>query len=920
MRIMVMVNERINSCFGLLMLALCFLPGLVNAQVNAGNNSLNLLQMLQPTSGKDAPVVNPKRSQKKSDTLKNREVVDVEKSELELKRLQIQKDLIVLERELEELMSLDAEVTPQDSLNISIKKENLKLLYLKEQILLKEQLKQLGGLRDYGLSKVYGHHFFRDGGIKFFQKATDATPSNSYILGPSDKLHIEIWGYSNLSTDIEIGSDGYANLPYGQKVFLRGINLESARQIIRKKFSSMVDLKTSTLDISIVKFRTITVHIVGEVFKPGSYVIPAINTAFNALTVMGGPTDIGTVRNIYIKRDGRIVDSLDAYDYMLNPKKSREIYLQDNDYIIVEPIGKVVTVKGALKRSGSYELKKNEKLDELVTIAAGIFPTTYLKDVLVTRVRENKYYEQISLNYDSLLENNQTFDLLDGDLLEFKVIKDDAYQLLVISGAVNIPGIYKVSKGASISGLVKQANGLLKEAYLSEAYLIRTNEDFTKSFISFNLGEALKDGGTTIDVQPFDEIHVFSLKDYLLIGNVSIKGAVREPQKMAFAEDMSLRDLIFIAGGLKPESYLERAVLIRTNEQTKEKQTIIFNVDEVVNNANSNNNLLLQRNDEVEIFSKIEFRDDYTIDIMGEVHTPGSVPFSTNMTLKDLIFKSGGLKTSAINSKIEIVRSFRFGEDMIKLEPIPAEIIVIEIGAVLELKKEFEDFILYPFDQITVRKNPYYLETMSVTLTGAVVFPGEYTLLGEDERLTSVIKRAGGLRSYAFSEGLEFNRGNEEDGSLTSIITNLEKAMKKPKSIYNYILRDKDEIHIPIADYLVAISGNIMNEDKERLSIYYKKHRRAKYYITHYAGGFKERSMKRKTYIKYADGTAKRTRNFVLFKVYPKPKRGSEIFVIRNNKVKKKKGLGEGFGDATTKITALLTLLLTYTVIQNSFK
>lgn len=861
-----------------------------------------------------APVA-PKEEE--PDSIKKKKM-ELASSEADLRRLEIQKERIILEKELMELKSQGIN-TKQDTINLEIKTRNLQLLYLKEQLLLKEELKQMGGLRDYGTSPIFGHHFFREGGIKFFQKATDATPSGSYVLGNEDKLHLEVWGYSTLSQDIEIGSDGYANLPNGQKVYLRGVSLENAKKLIRQRMGSMVDLRTSNLDVSIVKFRTITVHIVGEVFKPGSYVIPAINTAFNALTVMGGPTNIGSVRNIYIKRGGKIVDSLDAYDYMLNPKKSREVYLQDNDYIIVEPIGKVVTIEGAIRREGSYELTSNENLNKLLQIAAGINPTTYLEDVLVTRVRENKYYEQIALNYDSVISSSSDFELLNGDVIEFKSITDDDFQTLNISGAVNIPGVYKVSKTSSIADLVMQANGLLTEAYKEEAYLIRTNSDYTKTYISFNLGKVLEGKDQGLKVQPFDEIYVFSLKNYLLIGNLTIKGAVRRPQSMVFAENMTLRDLIFVSGGVLPESYLERGVLIRTNIETQEKQTIVFNVNEVLSNPESAANLKLERNDEIEIFSKVKFRDKFYVSIDGEVHNPGQFDFSTEMTLKDLIFKSGGLMTSAINSKIEIVRSFRFGEDMVKLEPIPAEVIVMEIGAVLELDPVYENFIIYPFDQVSIRKNPHYLEQRKVMLTGAVMFPGEYTLISEDEKLSSVIARAGGLRSYASMIAVDFKR-LDEDGESTNLVVDLRKALNNPNSNYNYILRDKDEIHIPISTSLVSISGEIVNKNHDHLSIYYKKHRRARHYIMKYAGGFEEDACRRKTYVVYADGTAKKTRKILFINLYPKPKPGSEIIAVKKKKKKSGRKFGENVEDTTVKITAIMSLVLMYALIQQSFK
>ena len=841
----------------------------------------------------------------------------LESSEAELRRMEIQKERILLEAELDVLISKGIN-SIQDSLNLKIKKENLALMYMKEQLLLKEELMQMAGSREYDTAAVFGHHFFRNGGIKYYQRASDAKPSNQYILGVQDVLHIEVWGYSSISQDLEIGSDGYANLPFGQKVYLRGLTLEKAKSLIKRKMASLADLRSSSLDISVVKYRTITVHVIGEVYTPGSFVIPAINTAFNALTMMGGPTNIGSVRSIYIKREGEIIDSLDVYDYMLNPKKSKEVYLQDNDYIIVEPLGSVVTVSGALRREGAYEVKSNETLEDLINIAAGINATTYLEDVFVNRIIDNKYYKQISLNYDSLLKVNGKFKLLNGDEIEFKEIADDESQVLRIYGAVNIPGMYKVSNKSSIRDLVLKANGLRLEAYKKEAFLIRTNDDFTKSYLSFDLEAAMSGSAEAIEVKPYDEIYIFSLKNYILDGEVEIKGAVMDPQSMVFADNMSIRDLIFISGGLKPESYMERGVLIRTNEQTNEKQTIVFNVNEVVNTPASGANLVLQRLDVVEIFSKIEMRDSFIVKIDGEVHKPGEFDFSQNMTLKDLFFMAGGLKTSAINSKIEIVRSFKFGEDLINLVPIKAEIIVMEIGAVLELKEEFDNFIIYPYDQVSIRKNPDYLIQRKVTLSGAVLYPGEYTLLSEDERLASVINRAGGLRAYAFPKGLEFSRLNLE-GERTNVITDLNKALKNKNSSYNYIMFDQDSIHIPVASGLVGISGNIMSMDKELLSVYYKKHRRARHYVMNYAGGFDERTQKRKTYVKYADGTAKKAKNFLFFNVYPKPRPGSEIVVVKNPKPRKGVRLGSSVEDTTVKITAIMSLVLMYALIKQSF-
>jgi protein involved in polysaccharide export with SLBB domain len=924
---------------------------------------------------------------------------DVQLSEFEIRRMELQKKKLTLEAELAELMEVE-EITEQDSINIRIKKENLRLLYLREQHLLKEELNALGGGENkFGNSGIFGHHFFRGGGIKFYQRAKDAVPSNDYLLGPTDKLHIEAWGTSRKSFDIEIGDDGYANMPFGRRVYLNGLTLGKAKKLLRLRLTQMVS--NSSIDISVVRYRTITVNIIGEVFKPGSYVIPATNTAYNALTIMGGPTNIGSVRNIYIKRSGKIVDSLDVYNYMINSEKSREIYLQNNDYIIVEPLQRVVKVNGAVRRPGNYELKDHETLENLIEIAAGITETTYLKDILVYRVIDHERYEQISVNYDSIQNAKSLFILKGSDQVTFRSITKDAYQLVKISGAVNIPGNYKISNKGTIRDLLTQSNGFLREAhigdayiirtddnfikqyirinlenvddpnaevnkikllpydeihifskldylnlgtvsvtgsiktpysmtfaegmtlrdavlvaggfipetYLNEAYIIRTDKEFNKSFLRVNLNENIE-GNTDLDsvmMEPFDRLHIFSKKQFLDLGSVSISGAVREPQEMGFAENMSIQDMIIVAGGLIPETYMKRGVLIRTDETTNEKTTIVFDVDDVMNNESSAENIALEKNDEIEIFSKITMRDTFTISIQGEVHNPGDFPYAANMTLKDLILRSGGLMTSAINAKLEIVRVFENGSDPVNLVPIQPQVITFDIGTVLELKPEFEDFILYPYDMVSIRKNPFYMDAKQVTLSGSVFYPGTYTLVSENETLADVIERAGGVRPYAFMDGVEFTRIT--DIGPTKIVTNMRKALRRQKSRYNYILKDQDSIHLPVANELVKISGNIRNLDHDNLSIYFKKHRRAKYYIKHFAGGFAENSMKRNTYVKFADGRAKTTKNFLLFKIYPKPQPGSEIVVVKSEKVKKPFNIDESLNKLTMRLTAMLTVI-----------
>ena len=251
-------------------------------------------------------------------------------------------------------------------------------------------------------ASVYGHGFFRNNNTVVYDKVPNAKVSDNYIVGAGDQLAISVYGgVSSYNESFTISEDGYIDVYGIGKIFLKGLTFDNARRLLRQRYSSYINLANSKFDVSLVYSKSIKVNIVGEVFDPGSYNISSINTAFNALAAAGGPNDLGSVRNITVKRAGNVVTTLDIYKFLMDPSATDDTYLSTNDYIVVAPIGKVVEVLGEVKRPFKYELLPEESLEDLFKYAGGLKPTAYTRTIKVNRYSNNENVI-IDFNLDSL--------------------------------------------------------------------------------------------------------------------------------------------------------------------------------------------------------------------------------------------------------------------------------------------------------------------------------------------------------------------------------------------------------------------------------------------------------------------------------------------------------------------------------------
>jgi protein involved in polysaccharide export with SLBB domain len=776
-------------------------------------------------------------------------------------------------------------------------------------------------LSDLSPNEIYGHHLFRDNNLQFFEKATDVRAPEDYIIGINDELTVSVFGFSYFNEVLKVDSRGAINPTGIGPIRIKGMEFSKAKALIRTKFNQFFDLSNNQLTITLSYSRVISINFVGEVQRPGSYKIPALNTAFNALIAVGGPNDLGSVRNIQIKRNGKLVRTLDVYEYLNNPNSKLNFYLEDNDYIYVSPSEKIVKISGEVKRSMKYELKPGENLDQLLQYAGGLTPLAYTKLISITRLSEDGNQQQlINVSLDSLKENNINFKLFDGDQISIGTKLSEISQFVEIAGAVFRPGNYQLIEGERISDLIAKANGLRKEAKLDKAYLIRTNSDQTKEYLLVNLSKVVGDAPDPSEnriLEKGDVLRVFSTVDFIDKEFVIANGLFRTTGNFDLFEGMRISDLVFLAGGLKEGANLARAFLVRTKPNFT-KEFIPVNLSEVMaSEDDSSQNILLQNNDILTVGSLKDFVDEMSVSAIGLFRKPGSFAYVNGMTISDLLLLAGGLRMEADLLNIEVSRISFFSDDYVMGEDSRVTIKTMQVGQEAKLTDDELNFKLNPFDQVFVRMVPDFELPKNLTISGEVKYPGVYALTRKDEHLDELIKRAGGLNRFAFPEGATLYRPNL---SGEYVVMKLPKALNNHKSMYNYILKEGDVINIPRVIDLIAIRGDVEYLsviDQDQVNAPFVKGKRAKYYVNEFANGFTKTSKKKKTYVLEHSGKVNRTRNYLLFKVYPKVRKGSVIYVVSkpvNVKKEKKKSdpvdWNKAIADVTIKITGLLTLVI----------
>ena len=625
--------------------------------------------------------------------------------------------------------------------------------------------------------RVFGRNIFNNKALTFEPQMNMPTPQN-YVLGPGDLLVVDVYGASQDALKLTVSPDGDITIPGFGPIQVSGYTVANAQSKIQRKLGDYY--QNSSIKTSLGQTRTIMVNVMGEVRTPGTYTLSAFATVFHALYRAGGINSLGTLRNIKVFRQGRLITVVDVYEFILNGRLAGNVRLQDNDVIQVGAYDCIVEVEGHVKRPMAYEMREDESIATLMKYCGGFAGDAYKKSLRVERrngqMKSVHNVEEFELS---------SFKVEDGDEITVEGIYDRYENMVEVKGAVWRPGKYELGdKVTSIRTLIEQAQGLTEEAMTSRAVMRRMKPNRTQEVISVDL-EGIMNGS---------------------------------------AADMPL-----------------------------ENEDVLF------------------------IPTLAEHQNLRTLTITGEVIFPGVYEYADNMTLEDFILQAGGLTDRASATKIDVSRRLR--------DPNATE-------AGMEVAKTFsfsikdnyiidgeQNFVLEPYDIVQIRRSPVFRTPVQVTVSGEVTFQGNYTMETKNQRLSDVIKAAGGILPGAYIRGARLIRQMTEDEKARmqnviklarqtadendsialdklalqttySVGIHLDEALAKPGCSQDIELVNGDQLIIPQYNHTVRISGDVNSPN----TVAYEEGKDYKYYIEQ-AGSFGQRARKRHVYIVYQNGT-----------------------------------------------------------------
>lgn len=777
-------------------------------------------------------------------------------------------------------------------------------------------------------SKIYGHEILN----RFISASTKHVNVNeNYILGFGDKISISVWSnYSQFDNSFTINKEGYLKVEtrtIKKRIYLKGMTLHKAKEKIKMTLSNYLTFKTGEINISLESTRNINISVYGEVTNPGSYTTNATSTIFEGINFARGVSEIASVRYIKVIKSNGKNNIFDLYKYLENPQYKDDFFLSDNDIIHVPVAQKLITISGAVKRNFTFELLENEGIKELIYYAGG-----FQKDAIKNKVQLVRYVDKKRVFIDvDVLNNNgkiSDFKLLNGDRIFVDKITAEYNNYIKIKGSVYNPRKFELLPNMHLSDAIRKA-GLMPNAKTDFAIITRKNEDGTKNYLSFDIKKVQENIGIEeIDfaLENEDVITIWSKMRYSDKMYFSVIGAVREPDKYPYGTIQSIRvlDAINIAGGLARDA--SSIVIIHRQDPLKtfEKQYIKLDLDEILGNPYCNENVVLKPYDELEVLSDNSFNEKSFVIINGAVNNPNRFQYGKNMTLSDLITMAGGFKLMASTNNIEISRVIIKNNE-------PTKVTVAKVDFDKNSINKHDDsssFKLKPYDIVMVRNVPEFEMQKMITLTGEVKYPGEYTLISNNERISSVIKRAGGLSDEAFAEGASIYRNKDDIGY---IVLRLQEAMNNNYSKFNYILKDGDVLDIPKQKDFVTIQGAIraskkykdeIASNKSGINVPFHKGKRSMYYINNYGGGVSKEASKKNILVEHPNGEISKTYNYGLFKIYPEVRKGSVIKVSykkkKSKKDKDKKDIdwNKIISDSVAQISTIMTLVILFKSIS----
>ena len=498
----------------------------------------------------------------------------------------------------------------------------------------------------------FGSNFFENNNINEVPQLFTATPGD-YRLGPGDELIINLYGASENSYSVQISRNGTVKFDRLAPIYLSGLSINSAKVRLRNRLSKLYaglvsddQLSKVDIDVSLQKARSIVINIAGQVTAPGTYTISGFSSVLNALFAAGGPNEVGSFRNIKLLRNGKVHKIIDLYDYFVSGIYPN-VYLQDQDVILVDAYKKQVDVSSGLKINALYELKENETLQDVLNFAGGFSSNSYKDKLFINRI--NSYSRSIvEISKEDFLKSN----LFDGDIINAKTISNIIENSVSISGAVYLPGTFDLTSVSTLRDLINSANGLNPNA-INRGFLYRSKKGIEDEIIDLNF---LDNQNLDILLEDQDRIVVLSRSSLIDFDTVVTTGLLNSPGTFNLKEGMTLTDAIILSGGFKNDANRDNVILSRNvtaiNDKVLNKE-FSFSFDD---NYKTDNDILLKK-DDVIIVRKIPFdRASKSFTVIGEVGTPGLFSIFKEKLSVSEIFSNISFTNEAEISQIHIVR------------------------------------------------------------------------------------------------------------------------------------------------------------------------------------------------------------------------------------------------------------------------
>lgn len=670
----------------------------------------------------------------------------------------------------------------------------------------------------YSPNKTYGANVFSGAAVTSLTELS--TPPLDYPIGVGDHIIVSLWGGSEFQEDYVVARDGAIFPTSLGKIFVQGLTFDNMRSIVYSRFRSVVPAGTN-ISVSLGQPRSINVNVGGEVRKPGSVTVSAFSNAFNVIAKAGGVNDFGNLRSIIVKRNGKVIDEIDVYKYLTTGDFGKHIYLQNNDFVLVGFMEKKVLATGQFKRPMYYQLKKDEGVKALIKYAGGLNSDALASSLRVLRTEDEKQVQH-DVNANAILKiDGQDFTLLDGDIVKVNLVKPGIINKVEIRGEITYPDTYELRKGDRLFDLINRAGGVTRNTYLPRAYIFRGAGDSTNlqsdrlEVDLTGVNENSLSSSSNVELQTNDVVQLFSQNEFGEQQYVEIYGEIRKEGKVTKYGGMTLEDLLYLTGGIKPTAEYGRLEISSVvdidsaKKSLKPTRTVVrsYAIQPNLQLDSAAAKIQLRPFDQVFVRKNPTFELQQNIELKGMVKYPGLYPrLSKYERISSYLERAGGIQENA-------------------------------------------------------------------NLAGAVLFRNKTDFLREKV----VKKKAREIKLDSF--GIPLPLTDSLNKSLAPIdepvSIDLYKAMKYKNSKHDIVLQESDVVFIPEINPFVTIDGRVQSPLKIAFD---KEHTNLMYYIDK-AGGFGVKPWRKRVFVTYANGRSKRTKNFLFLHFYPKVEEGAVVNV-----------------------------------------